>query len=146
MMKTRHSLCSYTQNNSNVFAHALQLIYDIHTVTAKTRLSFCAHTHLCNAVNQSISIFWSIYMRRKNDQTDSHSHCKDTTQLLRTYTSVQRSKSIDFDFLINLHASQRYFAALLECNNSDLHISFQTRLLRYLGYKAIASSISYQKE
>ena len=64
-MKTWHSLCSYTQNNSNVFAHVLQLIYDIHTVIAKARLSFCAHTHLCDAVNWFISIFWSIYMRRK---------------------------------------------------------------------------------
>ena len=54
--KTWHNLCSYTQNDSNVFAHALQLIYDIHTVIAKARLSFCAHTHLCNAVNRSI--FW----------------------------------------------------------------------------------------
>ncbi len=52
-------------NDSNVFAHALQLIYDIHTVIAKTRFSFCAHTHLCDAENQSISIFWSTYMRRK---------------------------------------------------------------------------------
>ncbi len=63
--KTWHSLCSYTQNDSNVFAHALQLIYDNHTVIAKAQLSFCAHTHLCDAVNRSISIFWSIYMRRK---------------------------------------------------------------------------------
>ncbi len=117
---------------SNVFAHTLQLIYDIHTVIAKTRLSFCAHTHLCNAVNWSISIFWSIYMRCRYIHCEnttqslliyterqqrlcacaatniwhSHSHCEGTTQLLHTYTSVQRSKSIDFGFLIDLHASQ----------------------------------------
>ena len=35
----------------------------------------------------------------------THIHCEDMTQLLHTYTSVQRNKSIDFDFLINLHAS-----------------------------------------
>ena len=73
--KTRHSLCSYTQNDSNVFAHALQLIYVTHIHIAKARLSFCAHTHLCNAVNRSVfSIFWSIYMRCKYiDQNSSSS-------------------------------------------------------------------------
>ncbi len=55
IVKTRHSLCSYTQNNSNVFAHMLQLIYITHIYTAKARLSFCAYTHQCNIVN------WSIY-------------------------------------------------------------------------------------
>ena len=44
----------------------LQLIYITHTYIAKTWFSFCTHTHLCNAVNQSIfSIFWLIYMRCK---------------------------------------------------------------------------------
>ncbi len=38
----------------------------------------------------------------------SHSHCEGTTQLLRTYTSVQRSKLIDFDFQIDLHAAQSH--------------------------------------
>ena len=36
----------------------------------------------------------------------THTYCKDMTQLLRIYTSVQRSKLIDFDFLIDLHALQ----------------------------------------
>jgi len=35
----------------------------------------------------------------------SHSHCEDMTQLLRTYTSVWRSKSINFDFQVDLHAA-----------------------------------------
>ena len=36
----------------------------------------------------------------------SHSHCEGTTQLLHIYTSVQRSKSIDFDFQTDLHTAQ----------------------------------------
>ncbi len=114
--------------------HALQLIYITHIYTAKTQLSFCTHTHLCDAINQSVSIFWLIYMRC------NHIHCKDTTQslliytewqqrlctciaihihhtyiycedmiqLLHIYTSVQHSKLIDFNYLIDLHASQSY--------------------------------------
>ncbi len=133
--KTWHSLCSYTQNNSNVFAHMLQLIYITHIYIAKTWLSFCAYTHLCNAVNQLISIFWLIYIHHNyihcKDMTQSlliyterqqrlctcaathirhiHIHCEGTIQLLHTYTSVQRSKSIDFSlYQIDLHASQSY--------------------------------------
>jgi len=120
--------------------HALQLIYITHTNIAKTRLSFCASTRLHDAVNRSIfRIIRSIYMHRKHihckDTTQSlliyteqqqrlcaraathirhsHSHCKGTIQLLHTYTSVRRSKSIDFDFLINLHASQIHKSKLI---------------------------------
>ena len=82
--KTWHNLCSYTQNDSNVFAHALQLIHDIHTVIAKARLSFYAHTHQCNVVNRSVfRIIRSIYMHR------NHIHCKDMTQSLLIYTEWQ---------------------------------------------------------
>ncbi len=131
--KTWHSLCSYTQNNSNVFAHALQLIYITHIHIAKARLSFYASTRLRDAVNRSIFRFIRlIYMHRNHihckDMTQSlliyterqqrlcacaatnirhsHSYCKGTTQLLRIYTSVQRSKLIDFNFLIDLHMLQ----------------------------------------
>ncbi len=113
----------------------LQLIYDIHTVTVKTQLSFCTYTHLCNAVNWLISIFWSIYMRRKyihcKDMIQSlltyteqqqrlcacaathirhtHIHCKDTIQLLLIYMLMWCSESIDFShYQINLHASQAH--------------------------------------
>ena len=132
--KTQHSLCSYTQNDSNVFTHELQLIYITHIYTAKARLSFCAHTHLCDAVNRLISIFWSIYMRHKyihcknmtqslliyierqqrlctcaaTNIRHSHSHCKGTTQLLRTYTSMQRSKSIDFSIFWSIYMRCKY--------------------------------------
>ncbi len=132
--KTRHSLCLYTQNDSNVFAHTLQLIYITHTHIAKTWLSFCAYTHLCDAVNQSISIFWSIYMHHKHihckDMTQSlliyterqqrlcahaatnirhsHSHCKGMIQLLRIYTSVQCSKSIDFSIFWSIYMRHKY--------------------------------------
>ncbi len=103
-----------TERQQRLCVHALQLIYNIYTVIAKARLSFCTHTHLCNAVNQSISIFWSIYIHRKyihcKNMTQTlliyteqqqrlcacaatyihhtHTHCKDTTQLLHIYTLV----------------------------------------------------------
>jgi len=130
----RHdTVFAHTQNDSNVFAHALQLIYITHTYTAKARLSFCTYTRLRDVVNRSIFCFIeSIYMHRNHihckDTTQSlliyterqqrlcahaatnirhsHSHCEGTTQLLHIYTSVQRSKSFDFDFLIDVHALQ----------------------------------------
>ncbi len=112
--------------------HALQLIYNIHTVIVKTWFSFCAHIHLCNAVNQLILIFWLIYMHRKyihckdiiqslltytkqqqrlcacaaTNIQHSYNHCEGIIQLLHIYTSVQRSKLINFDFLIDLHTLQ----------------------------------------
>ncbi len=86
--KTQHSLCSYTQNDSNVFAHTLQLIYDTHTVIVKARLSFCTYTHLCNAVNLSISIFWLMYMRcniHRTTATSLRTRCNSYTS--HTYTA-----------------------------------------------------------
>ncbi len=111
---------AYTQNDSNIFAYMLQLIYNIYTYIINTRLSFCAHTDRHDAVNRSIfRIFNPIYMQRNYTQSSNnalftcwihiqhtHIYCKGMTQLLHIYTSVQRSKSINFDFLINLHASQ----------------------------------------
>ena len=68
------SLLIYTERQQRLCACAATHIRHIHIYTAKTQLSFCAHTHLCNAVNRSISIFWSIYMRRKYiDQSSSSS-------------------------------------------------------------------------
>ncbi len=114
----------------------LQLIYITHTYIAKARLSFCASTHLCDAVNRSIfRIIRSIYMHRNHihckDTTQSlliyteqqqrlcaraatsirhlHSHCEGTTQLLRIYMLAWCSKSIDFShYQVNLHASQAH--------------------------------------
>ncbi len=130
----------YTQNDSNVFTHTLRLIYITHTYIAKTQLSFCTFTRLYDAVNRSIfRLIRLIYMHRNHihckDTTQSlliyteqqqhlcayaatniqhsHSHCKDTTQLLHIYTSVQRSKLINFDFLINLHTSQIHKSKLI---------------------------------
>ncbi len=135
MMKTWHSFCSYTQNDSNVSAHVLQLIYITHTYIAKTWLSFCASTDLHDAVNRSIFRFIRlIYMHCNHihckDTTQSlliyterqqrlcacatthihhtHTYCENMIQLLRTYTSVQRSKLINFNFLIDLHALQSH--------------------------------------
>ncbi len=100
----------------------LQLIYDIYTYTAKARPSFCAHTDRRDAVNRSIfRIFRPIYTQRNHTQSSnsalfthwthirhSHIYYEDMTQLLHTYTSVQRSKLINFDFLIDLHALQSH--------------------------------------
>ncbi len=157
MTKTWHSLCLYTQNNSNVFAHALQLIYITYTYIAKTWLSFCASTDLRDVVNWSIFQFIRlIYMHCNHihckDTAQSlliytewqqrlcvhaathihhtHTHCEDTTQLLHIYTSVQRSKLINFDFLIDLHALQSYtlqrhntvFAHIHKMIATSLHI------------------------
>ncbi len=111
---------AYTQKNSNVFVYMLQLIYNIYIYTAKARFSFCAHTDRRDAVNWSVfRIFRPIYTQRNHTQSSNsalftrwthiqytHIYCEGMIQLLRTYTSVQRSKSINFDFLINLHASQ----------------------------------------
>jgi hypothetical protein len=38
----------------------------------------------------------------------SHSHCKDTIQLLRIYTSVQCSKSIDFSIFWSIYMRRKY--------------------------------------
>ncbi len=113
----------------------LQLIYITYTYIAKTWLSFCIFTDLCDAVNQSIFRFIrSIYMhcnhihcknmiqslliyteqqQRLYAYAATHIHhtytyCKDTTQLLHIYTFMWRSKLINFDFLINLHALQSH--------------------------------------
>ena len=150
-----HASQSYTQNNSNVFAHALQLIYITHIHIAKTQLSFCTSTHLCDAVNQSIFRFIKLMYMHCNhihckDTTQSlliyteqqqrlcawaatnirhsHSHCEGTTQLLRTYTSVQRSKLIDFDFLIDLHASQIHTLQRYNTVFAHIHKTIATTL------------------
>ncbi len=63
---------AHTQNDSNVFAHMLQLIYITHTYTAKAWLSFCASTDLRDAANQSIFlIFRPIYTHRNHTQSSN---------------------------------------------------------------------------
>ncbi len=113
----------HTQSDSNIFAYMLQLIYDIHTYTAKARLSFCAHTDRHDAVNRSVfRIFRSIYTQRNHIQSSNsalftcwthiqhtHIYCKGTTQLLRTYRQTWCSKLIDFShFQADLHAAQSH--------------------------------------
>ncbi len=114
---------AHTQKNSNVFAYMLQLIYDIYIHTAKARLSFCAHTDRCDAVNRLIfRIFRPIYTQRNHTQSSNsalftcwahiwytHTYYEDMIQLLRIYRLVQCSKSIDFSlYQIDLHASQSH--------------------------------------
>ncbi len=114
---------AHTQNDSNVFAYMLQLIYDIYTYTAKAQLSFCTHTDRCDAVNQSIfRIFRSIYTQRNHTQSSNsalftcwahiqhtHIYCEDMIQLLHIYTSAWCSKSIDFSlYQIDVHTSQSH--------------------------------------
>jgi len=70
----------------------------------------CNHIH-CKNMTQSLLIYTERQQRlcaRAALIYVTHTHCEGTTQLLCTYTFVQRSKSIDFDFLIDLHASQSH--------------------------------------
>ena len=133
--KTWHSFCSYTQNDSNIFAHSLQLIYNIHIIIAKTRLSFCTSTRLRDAVNWSIFRFIRlIYMHCNHihceNKTQSlliytewqqrlcayvathirhtHIHCKDTIQLLCIYTLAWCSKSIGFSIFWSIYMRCKY--------------------------------------
>ncbi len=134
--------------------HALQFIYITHIYTAKTRLSFCAHTHLCDAVNRLISIFWSIYRRCNHihckDMTQSlliyteqqqhlctcaainiwhsHSHCKDTIQLLHIYTSMQCSKSIDFSIFWAIYMRCKYIHCEDTTQSLLIYTEWQQRL------------------
>ncbi len=92
-----------------LYSH-VELIYDIHTYTAKAWLSFDAYTDRRDAVNRSIfRIFRSIYTQRNHIQSSNsalftcwthiwytHIYYEDMIQLLHTYTSIQCSKSIDF--------------------------------------------------
>jgi len=113
----------HTQNDSNVFAYMLQLIYNIYIYITKTRLSFCTYTDRRDAVNQLIfRIFRSIYTQRNHTQSSdsalftrwahiqhTYIYCKDMIQLLFIYTSAWCSKSINFLlYQIDLHALQSH--------------------------------------
>ncbi len=163
MTKTQHSLCSYTQNDSNVFAHMLQLIYITHIYTAKTWFSFCTSTDLCNAVNRLIFCFIkSIYMHcnhiHDEDMTQflliytewqqrlcacaathihhTYIHCKDMTQLLCIYRLAWCSKSIDFSlYQIDLHALQSHTLQRHNTIFAHIHRTTATSLrMRYNSY------------
>ena len=114
---------AYTQNDSNVFAYMLQLIYNIYIYITKARFSFCAHINRRDTVNRSIfRIFRLIYMQHNHIQSSdsalftrwtyiwhTHIYCKDMIQLLYIYTFAWCSKSIDFLlYQIDLHASQSH--------------------------------------
>jgi hypothetical protein len=126
--------CNHTQSSNSAWI-SIELVYNIHIYTAKTRLSFCTFTRLHDAVNRSIFCFIRlIYMHRNHihckDTTQflliyterqqrlcaraatnirhSHSHYEDTTQLLRTYTSVWRSKLIDFSIFWSIYMRRKY--------------------------------------
>jgi len=49
-----------------------------------------------------------MHLMKKEKKQHLHSHYEGTIQLLRTYTSVRRSKSIDFGFQTDLHAAQSH--------------------------------------
>ena len=69
----------------------------------------CNHIH-CEDITQSLLIYTEQQQRlcayAATHIHHTHIHCKGTTQLLHIYMLMQRSKSIDFDFLIDLHALQ----------------------------------------
>ncbi len=111
--KTQYSLCLYTQNDSNVFAHALQLIYITHTYIAKTWLSFCAFTNLCDAANQLIfPIFRLIY-----------THCN--------YTQSSDSAWISVELIYDIHI---YIAKtwLSFCASTCLHDAVNQLIFRFI--------------
>ncbi len=104
-------------------AYMLQLIYDIYTYIAKTRLSFCTYTYRRDAVNRSIfRIFRSIYTQRNHIQSSNSAlftcwthiqytyiYCEGMIQLLHIYTFTKCSKSIDFSlYQIDVHALQSH--------------------------------------
>ncbi len=54
-----------------LYSH-VELIYNIHIYTMKTRLSFCTHTDRRDAVNRPVfRIFRSIYMQRHHTQSSN---------------------------------------------------------------------------
>ncbi len=132
----------HTQKNSNVFVYMLQLTYNIYTYTAKAWLSFCAHTNRCDAVNQSIfRIFRLIYMQRNHTQSSNsalftcwahiqhiHIYCEDTTQLLRTYTLMQRSKSINLLIFWSTYIHHKYIHCEDTIQSLLIYTEWQQRL------------------
>ncbi len=125
------------------FLHMRCNSYTLHIHIAKTRLSFCTFTRLHDAVNRSIFHFIRlIYMHCNHihckDTTQSlliyteqqqrlcahaatniqhsHSYCKDMIQLLRTYTFVQCSKSINFSIFWSIYMRRKY----IDQNSSSL--------------------------
>ncbi len=71
----------------------------------------CNHIH-CKDTTQSLLIYTKQQQRLcaciAIHIHHTHIYYKGTTQLLHIYTSVQCSKLIDFDFLIDLHALQSH--------------------------------------
>ena len=117
------------------FLHMRCNSYTLHIHIAKTQLSFCTFTRLHDAVNRSIFHFIRlIYMHCNHihckDTTQSlliyteqqqrlcahaatniqhsRSYCKDMIQLLRTYTLMQCSKSIDFSVFWAIYMHRKY--------------------------------------
>ncbi len=169
---------AYTQKNSNVFAYMLRLTYNIHTYIAKARLSFCAHTNRRDAVNRLIfRIFRPIYTQRNHTQSSNstlftrwahirhtHIYCEDTIQLLRTYTSMQCSKSVGFlifwsiymhrnhihckdttqSLLIYTERQQRLCArAATHIRHTHIHCEGTTQLLRIYTSAWCSKSIDF---
>jgi len=151
---------AHTQNDSNVFAYMLQLIYDIYTYIAKTRLSFCAYTDRRDAVNWSIfCIFRSIYTQRNHTQSSNsalftrwayiqytHIYCEDMIQLLHIYTSAWCSKSIDFFALsdkftcITITYIAKTWHSLCLYTQNDSNVFAYTLQLIYITYIYIAKT------
>ncbi len=123
----------------------LQLTYDIHTYTAKARLSFCTHMNRCDAVNRSIfRIFRPIYMQRNHTQSSNsalftrwahiqhiHIYCEGTIQLLRTYTLMQRSKSIDLLIFWSTYMRRKYIHCEDTTQSLLIYTERQQRLCAY---------------
>ncbi len=143
--KTRHNLCSYTQNDSNVFAHALQLIYITHTYTAKTRLNFCTFTDLYNAANQSIfPIFRSIYTHRNYIQSSDNTWLSvELIYDIHTYTAKTRLSFCTFTRLQNaVNRSIFCFIRLIYMHRNHIHCKDMTQSLLIYTERQQRSCIS----
>ncbi len=129
------SLLIYTERQQRLCAHAATNIRHLHSHCKGTIQLLRIYTSMQCSKSIDFSIFWAIYMRRKyihcKDTTQSlliyterqqrlcahaatnirhsHSYCESMTQLLHTYTSVRRNKSINFSifWLIYMHRKYR---------------------------------------
>jgi len=144
MMKTWHSVCLYTQNDSNIFAYTLQLIYITHTYIAKARLSFCAYTRLHDAVNWSFLLYWidlhasQSHTLQRHDTVFAHIHRMTATSLrmrCNSYTSYTYTAKTWFSFCTStrlcnaVNWSNFRFIRLIYMHRNHIHCKDTTQSL-----------------
>ncbi len=105
------------------------------------------HIH-CKDMTQSLLIYTErqqrLCTRAAINIRHSQSHCKGTTQLLRTYTSVRRSKSIDFSIFWSIYMRRNH----IHCKDTTHSLLIYTERQQRLCTRAainIRHSHSYCK-